>query len=387
VDPPVPPSAIQDYPYGKLIAPFSKEERILVGLALLPVITPYKLNFLHEVKKVLGEAMDVTGITREKERFVPTFQTALFVLSGYDVEKQIKHLALFDRKSLLFKKGILVLPTKARYELDSLLLPTKDFTWQIITGEPYEPPYSERFPAEPLLTTHTWEDLVLSEAIQPSIEKIKKWLQLGGEPYRLLFVGAPGTGKTLTATLLAKENRQAIYVLDAHQLTVSYHSDTEQVLVRLFQRAEINNWLLVFDQAEYLLRSPDKERYFALRTWRFLWHQINQYSSNIIFCTNVIPLQLNESTKRRFQAIIPFRVPNEKDRLILWEKYFKGLPQAFSINYEALAKEYEITGAMIAEVRAYALRDQKLEAKEELTEHDIARALMEVAEKYDYDKQ
>ncbi|MEM9983335.1 MAG: AAA family ATPase, partial [Bacteroidota bacterium] len=309
------------------------------------------------------------------------------ILSGINIGERLEYLALFDRDSPLFSKGLLEVPAKVRYELDSLLLPTKDLSWQVITGEPYKPPYGEQFPAERLLTARSWEDLTLSEAIQSSIEKIKKWLKLGGEPFRLIFVGAAGTGKTFTATLLGKEVNQTVYELSAEQLTVSYHSDTEQVLTRLFQRAEMNQWLLVFDQAEYLLQSPTKERYFALRTWRFLWHQIKQYSGTVIFCTNVVPLQLGDSIKRGFQAIIPFRVPNEQDRLALWEKYFQDLPQTPDIDYETLAEEYEITGAFVAEIKQSALRYQKLDERKELMARDIDRALIEVYEKYQYDKE
>lgn len=79
------------------------------------------------------------------------------------------------------------------------------------------PPFSADFPAQEISTELNWDDLVLSDDVLAQIEDIKGWIEYNAallndlgmakkiKPgYRALFHGSPGTGKTLTATLLGK---------------------------------------------------------------------------------------------------------------------------------------------------------------------------------------
>ena len=70
-----------------------------------------------------------------------------------------------------------------------------------------------------------------------------------GRAVTVLLAGAPGTGKTMTAHVLAKELEIPLYQVDLSAVMDKYIGETEKHLERVFAFAQKTNTLLFFDEA------------------------------------------------------------------------------------------------------------------------------------------
>jgi len=138
--------------------------------------------------------------------------------------------------------------------------------------------------AQPLRTKMEWDELVLSDEVLRQIKKIESWVlhrnKLMEEwgvgrflkpGYKTLFYGPPGTGKTLTAAMLGKKTGREVYRIDLSQVVSKYIGETEKNLASLFDRAENNDWILFFDEADALFgkRTNVKDSMIAMPTKKF----------------------------------------------------------------------------------------------------------------------
>jgi SpoVK/Ycf46/Vps4 family AAA+-type ATPase len=216
-----------------------------------------------------------------------------------------------------------------------------------------------------------WDDAVLSPQTLKQIEVITTWLQHNEalmkddnlsrklKPgYRVLFYGPSGTGKTLTASLLGKQFQKDVYRIDLSQVVSKYIGETEKNLEKVFSKAENKNWILFFDEADALFGkrtsvSNAHDRY-ANQEVSYLLQRVEDFPGLIILASN-FKANIDSSFIRRFNQIIFFPVPNESERLILWQK---AMPSMLNLHPETnlpeIAKQYEITGAAIINVMQYA---------------------------------
>jgi len=178
-----------------------------------------------------------------------------------------------------------------------------------------------------LSTRLSWEDMALPadtrKALQelslqiqlfttttPAAEKTNRRIKRG---LKVLFHGPPGTGKTIAATLLGKDNGMPVYRVDLTGLVSKYIGETEKNLERLFTKATQKNGILFFDEADALFgkRTGVKDahdRYANIDT-AWLLQRIEAYKGLLIFATNS-KNNIDDAFIRRLQAVIHFRVSN-----------------------------------------------------------------------------
>jgi SpoVK/Ycf46/Vps4 family AAA+-type ATPase len=136
--------------------------------------------------------------------------------------------------------------------------------------------------------------------------RIKKKVKKG---YRALFVGAPGSGKTSTALMLASEFKQQVYKIDMGQIVSKYIGETEKNLDLLFANAENKNWVLFFDEADALFgkRTNVKDAHdkYANIEVSYLLQRMENYDGLSILATNM-KSNIDTAFTRRFQSVIYF---------------------------------------------------------------------------------
>lgn len=107
---------------------------------------------------------------------------------------------------------------------------------------------------------------------------------------RVLFYGAPGTGKTLTATLLGKEAKLPVYRIDLSLVVSKYIGETEKNLEKVFDLAGNKNWILFFDEADALFgkRTSVKDAHdrFANIEVSYLLQRLEEYPGMVVFATS-----------------------------------------------------------------------------------------------------
>ena len=272
----------EDTSVGRLRLPSSKwleeatghedvsfEERAVVMLALMPHIKPQALDSFFFQNGTLDRQFTQFGGWKGLSHggFLPTGETAVFIIAGDDPVKRCDVIRMFQRDHWFYTSNILRLEGANEGEpfLSGQLRVSEDFLSRILLDTDYKPDYSTGFPAKRVTTELEWKDLVLDYRVSAELEEINTWIaahrtvmetwglsRFLKAGYRSLFYGPPGTGKTLAATLLGKKNGMDVYRVDLSMIVSKYIGETEKNLARVFDMAENRNWILFFDEADAL---------------------------------------------------------------------------------------------------------------------------------------
>ncbi|WP_373524356.1 ATP-binding protein [Aquiflexum sp.] len=359
--------------YASLVKKYNMvlEERLVLILSLIPHIRPSILDILH----LKNENFDIPftefgGWKAERHKgFLPTGETAIFLLAGTDLSKRFSLMRLFDKDHFLVREKIIYLDRSVPGEpmLSGSLQINREYLSLLTTGEVYQPDFDMDFPAKRITTQQDWDDLVLSSPVTEGISEIKNWLRFGKElkinfkfgkkiksGFKVLFTGPPGTGKTLTASLLGKSCEMDVYRVDLSMVVSKYIGETEKNLSKVFDMAENKNWILFFDEADALFgkrsQTTDSHDRYANQEVSYLLQRIEDFDGLVILCTN-FKNNIDEAFFRRFQLVLDFEIPDYRQRLILWKNAVTDEFQFEKrIDLEELSEKFELTGASIINV-------------------------------------
>lgn len=369
---PPPDIANDPSPYAAVVRRFSMSytERLVLILSLVPHLQPELLDmFLMKNAATDHPFTQLGGQKASHGGYLPTGETAVFLLAGNNLVQRYSLMHLFDDAHFFHTQNILKLQPAAPGEprLSGLLTPSPEYLALLTTGEAFKPPFTAQFPAKRLTTGMDWEDLVVSDDVMSELEEIKTWLQHGDtllyewgfvkkiKPgFRVLFSGAPGTGKTLTAALLGKWAGLEVYRIDLSMVVSKFIGETEKNLAGVFDTAENKNWILFFDEADALFgkrtATTDAHDRHANQEVSYLLQRIEDYNGLVILATN-FKANIDEAFARRFQAMIDFPKPDESQRLQLWKNAFTPpCTLAPDVSLPKLAADHAVTGAAIMNV-------------------------------------
>ena len=381
-------------PYGRFLHEHELDQPslLLVMLALAPRLRP---DFLDRIlQKVLPGAGDYPqlGGTRGRQHrgFIPTGDTALFLLADGDLDARLRWQTLLAGDHPLVKRGIVYVedPPDGDPPMSGRLMIDYDHADRLIGGRIRAPRFGVKFPARRLETQLGWDDLVLPRRTLAEIEGLVNWLHHGevlmGEwnmraklrpGCRALFFGPPGTGKTVTASVLGKATQREVYKVDLSMVVSKYVGETEKNLAGLFDRAEHKEWILFFDEADALFgkrtQVRDAHDRYANQEVSFLLQRIETYNGLVILASNLAG-HVDEAFSRRFEQLVHFPMPRQHERLALWTK---GLPAVASLepgtDLGQIASRYELSGGMIMNVIRHACmqaiaRDERMLRQQDL---------------------
>lgn len=361
------------------------EEFVIFLLTLTPHIQPHFFsNIIAEHFPEGGDFPEFGGVKATNHRgILPTGETAQFILAGDDLEKRLEVQRLLSSAHWFSEKRILWLEPVREGEpaMSGRLVLDPEIVEQLTTGIVSKPRFSTDFPAEQIETGMEWDDLVLHPNTLRQIREIENWIKHNEtllhewgmkkklKPgYRALFHGSPGTGKTLTATLLGKYTGKDVYRIDLSRVVSKYIGETEKNLSRLFDKAENKNWILFFDEADALFGKRtdirDAHDKYANQEVAYLLQRIEGYNGVVILASNQRG-NIDDAFARRFQNMVHFPMPRPEERHEIWRKAFP--PQieiAEDIDWRQIAVRFELPGAGIMNVTHYcaveAMADQSL---------------------------
>ncbi len=363
--------------YARLITHYKSTaaERLVMMLTLVPYVRPQLLDVFciknTTYDKGFAEFGGIKGTTHGG--FLPTAETALFLLSGNDLHERWDATSLFAQNHYLVQHNIIRLHDAGPSEpyLSGAITLQPDFVHNFLSGHNHRPHFSKDFPAKLITTEMDWEDLVLPADTRMQIEDIKTWIQHHhtllydwgfhktlNPGYKSLFSGPPGTGKTLVACLLGKLCNMDVYRIDLSMLVSKYIGETEKNMEKIFQQAENKDWILFFDEADALFGkrtgvSNSHDRYANQET-AYLLQRIEEYNGIVILATN-LKSNIDEAFARRFQSIIYFPVPQAEQRTALWQQSFSpSTVLEDNVDIAQLGKKHELTGGMILNVVQYS---------------------------------
>lgn len=372
------------------------EERVVVMLALMPHIYPQALDIFFVQNKDFDRQYTEFGGWKGLSHggFLPTGETASFILAGEDVERRGDVLRLFGREHWFYRADILRLEGAGEGEplLSGQLRVSEGFLSRVLLGTEYKPDYSTGFPAKRITTTLEWDELVVDYQVAAELEEINTWIARHSTVmedwglsrylkagYRALFYGPPGTGKTLAATLLGKKNGMDVYRVDLSMIVSKYIGETEKNLARVFDMAENRNWILFFDEADALFgkrtsTNTSNDRH-ANQEVAYLLQRIEDFPGTVILATN-LRSNIDEAFSRRFQSVVYFPMPDEELRRELWRNMLpkKWLGQQAD-DLIALAAGTELSGGSITNVVRRCALQLLMSGKETLDAQTLKDAL------------
>jgi hypothetical protein len=138
---------------------------------------------------------------------------------------------------------------------------------------------------------------------------------------RAMFVGPSGTGKTLAASWLATRLALPLYRVDLASVTSKYIGETEKNLAQVLARAEHEEIVLLFDEADSMFgkRTDVKEANdrFANAQTNFLLQRIESFDGIVVLTSNSRS-RLDPAFTRRLDSVIEFPLPGPEERRALW---------------------------------------------------------------------
>ena len=223
--------------------------------------------------------------------------------------------------------------------------------------------------ARRIVPSVSWPDLVLPPVVEQQLRELTArarhrdrvvgaW-RMGTKGARglgitALFAGDSGTGKTMSAEVLAGDLGFDVYVIDLSTVVDKYIGETEKNLDRIFTEADRVNGVLLFDEADALFgkRSEVKDardRYANVEV-AYLLQRMERFDGLAILTTN-LRANVDEAFVRRLDAIVDFPMPEEEHRRRLWERNLvPELPREGDIDLGFLAGRFKISGGNIRNI-------------------------------------
>nr|WP_145547127.1 ATP-binding protein [Variovorax boronicumulans] len=170
---------------------------------------------------------------------------------------------------------------------------------------------------------------------------------------RALLVGASGTGKTLSAGWIATQLSLPLYRVDLAAVTSKYIGETEKNLAELFARAEHDEVVLLFDEADALFGKrtevKDANDRFANQQTNYLLQRIESYDG-IVLLTSNSRARFDSAFTRRLDAILEFPAPGPEERRAQWRAHLGDAHALAPAALNRLAAGCELAGGHIRNV-------------------------------------
>jgi hypothetical protein len=177
-----------------------------------------------------------------------------------------------------------------------------------------------------------------------------------GRGLAALFSGGSGTGKTLSASVVAQAAGLDLWKIDLSAMVSKYIGETEKNLERLFSTSGASDSILFFDEADAIFgaRSEVKDahdRYSNIEL-AYLLQRIEEFEGVVVLATN-LSRNIDTAFMRRIPFVIDFPMPDAGARSRLWRLAIPlRAPLCANVDLAALGARFEMSGG---DIRAAAL--------------------------------
>ncbi|WP_433263004.1 ATP-binding protein [Actinosynnema sp. CS-041913] len=211
----------------------------------------------------------------------------------------------------------------------------------------------------------TWDDLVLPSGVVGLLQElaararhrdrvIDEWrMRPGGGRGRGvtgLFAGDSGTGKTMSAEVIAASLGLDMYTVNLATVVDKYVGETEKNLERIFTEAAGVNGVLLFDEADAIFGKRSEvrdahDRYANIES-AYLLQRMETFDGIAVLATN-LRANLDEAFTRRLDVVVDFPVPDENLRRALWDKCLGTTAPRTEVDLDFLSSAFELAGGHI----------------------------------------
>jgi len=245
--------------------------------------------------------------------------------------------------------------------------------------------------------TFGWDDLILPESLKTHLADLtfecrtrsQLWSDADvrrhfGHEHALIamFQGPSGTGKTMSARLIANDLGLDRFRIDCATVTSKYIGETASNLRRIFLNARRIDAVLFFDEADALFAKRTDvrdahDRYANADTSYLLQLIEGEFDGIAILATNR-PSDLDHAFLRRIRYVLAYGRPSGRERTELWRRSAELLlPPVSRSQLEGLwpvvGEALDVTGAQIKTILLSAYFAARRLVRD-LTAEDLVRA-------------
>lgn len=203
-------------------------------------------------------------------------------------------------------------------------------------------------------------ELLLQQVDKKVVDRLKKWGikdKKKGIDARIIFYGAAGTGKTVTALALAKSLKKQVLSFDCSKILSMYVGESEKNVRKIFDDYKE---LCIKTKSQPILLLNEADQFLSNRVsgqisgsdkmhnqmQNIFLEQIENFDGILIATTNLLD-SIDKAFSRRFNYKIEFLKPTSKQRKLLWQKLLpESLPFANDFDIDKLVTA-KLTGGQI----------------------------------------
>lgn len=217
-------------------------------------------------------------------------------------------------------------------------------------------------------------DLVVSDSLKERIERIISEFVQSDKLRRhnlknrrkVLFSGPPGTGKTMSASIIAQELNLPLYIILMDKMVTKFMGETSAKLRLIFDIIQSRRGVFLFDEFDAIggnrgIENDVGEMRRVLNSFlQFI--EMDDSDSLIVAATNNLGL-LDQALFRRFDDVLQYKLPSDKDRGYLFRNIlgnYLGDIDLKNVVYSCNELSHsEITQACIDAIKCCVLNDIK----------------------------
>lgn len=183
---------------------------------------------------------------------------------------------------------------------------------------------------------------------------------------KILLEGAPGTGKTMTASIIASELQLPLYTVQMDKLVTKFMGETSSRLRQIFDSMDTSAGVYLFDEfdaigADRLMDNEVGEMRRILNS--FLQFIENDVSDSIIIAATNNPKMLDKALFRRFDDVIHYELPNDAQIKQLFDYKLEGYQDGSICSKEVIEAARGLSQAELTIVAEDAIKESILYGK------------------------
>lgn len=235
---------------------------------------------------------------------------------------------------------------------------------------------------------HTLNELVVNDEIKERIDRlIKEYKQRDklrryglSNRRKILLAGEPGTGKTMTASVLAKSLHLPLCTIMMDKMVTKYMGETSLKLRKIFDNIAEIRGVYLFDEFDAIgsERTLDNDVGEIRRVLNSFLQLIEQdESESIIVAATNNPKLLDQALFRRFDDIIYYKLPNKLEIAQLIKNRLGTFFEKSSTYDEIIEKCETLSHAELTKACNDAIKEAILNDKEIVNKESFERMINE----------
>ncbi|MDD3945115.1 MAG: ATP-binding protein [Bacteroidales bacterium] len=231
------------------------------------------------------------------------------------------------------------------------------------------------------------KDLIVSDELYGRIKRIlneftnrKKLGKYGMSNRRkILLEGSPGTGKTLTASIIASELGLPLFIVQMDKLVTKFMGETSVKLRQIFDSIENVTGVYLFDEFDAIGadRNFDNEVGEMRRVLNSFLQFIEQdCSDSIIIAATNNQRMLDKALFRRFDDVLHYSLPTEQDIYKLIVNKLSVFSSQFIPSKKLIEKSVSLSHAEISRICDDAIK-QSILNDTNITQEDLLKLVDE----------